>query len=1131
MMKKLLLLLTFQFCFFLSYAQVPQSINYPSKTNTRSNVNCTQSPGKLSFGKFTGQSNRLSFNEIILCYGDSLELINSGSDLSDDPNTSTLPGIGYALFDCPPSGTSIQYHLDSIITQQPCLNTSPTYQIPNASTQNLTGPFWIIADQPNGNIQLFNQGQLQYGFNNGQPITVWLAPITLDNFPERGFENNGTCAALDPTQVVKVTYLNPINAQEVTPPSSGNDCQSAFVISGGFPELNPGQNYTVNIYFDDAQKTPVVPNNFVTHGDTLVFNVPKPGNYVLEISDGISCEQHFLVDQQSCPALNIILPTVNSAKDSIICLPIAVSDFTGINSIQIPIAWDTSILDFQRIELGSNPLTMNANLFTIDQTTQHLLMSWFASGITTIPDGTTIFEICFKVTGDLGNCTPLYIPDEVNGIPPFFPEITNTQIEIIGWSVEEGEVCVSDNPIYIQTEIDTLTCGSVGPANVQLTVTGGNLPYQINLIESISGTLIWDSSFSIATSGLDLQIPAGHYILSVTDWVNNNNSQNFSNYIPYSPLVLDSIATQSPTCINFIDGRITAYVSGGTAPYRYEWISSLGRQVYVNQNVYGPLPYGNYQLLVTDAVGCDTLETFVTLDAPPQIEIQFQKIKNVSCFEGREDAEIQASATYEDGSSGNFSYIWQSTGQLEENISITTGINLSKGWQTLIAIDRNNNSCSGLDSVEVRAPQPITLVPDISRTRCFGTSDGVIQLNTSGGTGNYNYSWAHDPNLSVSVAANLPSGNYEVSVTDANGCLTTDTLRMTSPDPLRLMVDSSQTAQVSCNGASDGYITLTYNQSDDINPIGTAPYQWENNIASGVESSITQLAPGTYKVTLTDTKGCKDSLAVLIEEPDPLIATFQVPEPPLCHGEPTVFNIDDIQGGNGQLLADYLYFLDSTAIGYRGDQAASLFAGTHHITVVDTKNCQYKDSFLVTSPDPTEVSFNPDFITVALGDEDQRLQPIISHSTPIAFFQWSPEEFLTDPNTLTPGITAIEDQVFSLELEDVNGCTDQATISVAIDKNRLVYIPNVFSPNNDGVNDLFSLHACTGVQSISSVRIFDRWGRMVAYTDESLPPNCSTGIPLWNGGDADEGTYVYSIVVLFDDNFELNFRGEISLIR
>ena len=1130
-MKRLALLLTFLFYFTLSYSQVPQPISYPAKITTRSNANCTQLPGQLSYGKFNGQSNRLSLNEIILCYGDSLELINTGSNLVDDPNVNTPAGIGYALFTCPPTGSSILYHLDSIIAQQPCLNTSPDYDIPNAPAQNLTGPFWIIADQPNGNLQLFNQGQLQYGFNNGQPITVWLAPITLDNFPARGFENNGTCAALDPSQAIKVTYLNPISAQEVTPPSSGNECQAAFVISGGYPELNPGQNYTVNIYLDDPQKTTVVPNNYVTHGDTLVFRVPRPGSYVLEISDGISCEQYFLVDQQSCPALNIILPTVNGAKDSIICLPVAVSDFTGINSMQIPIAWDPSILAFQKIDLGSNPLNMYANLFTIDQTTQHLLMSWNGSGITTIPDGTTIFEICFKVTGDLGDCTPIYIPDVVNGIPPFFPEITNNQIEIIGWSFEEGEVCVSDNPIYIQTEIDTLTCGSVGPANVQLTVTGGNLPYQITLIDSISGTSVWDSSFSSAPSGFDFQIPAGHYILSVTDWVNNKNAQNFSNYIPYRPLVLDSIATQSPTCINFIDGIITAYVSGGTAPIRYEWISSLGRQVFVNQNVYGALPYGNYQLKVTDAVGCNVLDTLVILNAPPKIEIQFQKIKNVSCFEGREDAEIQASAVYEDGSSGNFSYIWQSTGQLEENVLTTTGMNLSKGWQTLIAIDRNNNSCSGLDSVEIRAPQPISLAPAISRTRCFGTADGAIQLTPTGGTGNYNFSWAHDPNLAAPIAANLASGNYEVSVTDGNGCLQTDTFRVASPDPLRLLVDSSQTAQVSCNGASDGYITLTYNSTDDINPIGLAPFQWENNVASGVESSVTQLAPGTYKITLTDTKGCKDSISVLIKEPDPLIAIFQPPQPPLCYGEPTYFTLNNILGGNGQQLSDYWFYLDSATISYRGDQTASLFAGSHKITVVDSNACQYMDTFWVNSPEPTEVSFNPDFITVALGDENQRLQPLISHSTPIAFFQWSPEELLTNPNTLNPGIAAIEDQIYTLEVEDTNGCTDEASIAVAIDKNRLVYIPNVFSPNNDGVNDLFSLHACTGVQSIHSIRIFDRWGRVVAQLDESITPNCVEGIPLWDGRDADEGTYIYSIVVLFEDNFELNFRGEVSLIR
>jgi len=1128
-MKKRSLYLLFQLYFFLSYSQNPQPVHLPIQTTNRSNVNCTQKPGKLSFKYFSGQSTSYSLNEIILCYGDSLELINTGSDLSNDPDPSTPAGVGYALFNCPPNGASIQYHLDTIVANQPCLNTLPSYQAPNSSAQNLTGPFWIIADQPNGNIQLFNQGQLQYGFNNGKPITVWIAPITLDDFSERGFENNGVCTAIDPSQAIKVTYLNPISAQEVTPPSSGNACQSAFVISGGYPELNPGQNYNIDIYLNDPQKTPVIPANYVTHGDTLFFRVPKPGNYILEISDGISCNQQILVDQQTCPALNFILPAVNGPKDSIICLPITVSDFTSINSFQIPIAWDTTKLDFQKIDLNANPLNLVSSFFSIDESTQHLLMNWFSSGITSLPDNTTIFDICFLVKGDLGTCSSIYMPDVVNGIPPFFPEITNTQTEIIGWSANEGEVCVSNNPIYIQTIIDTLTCGNSGLGNVQLTVSGGNLPYQITL-ESTSGILFLDSTFTLPPSDFNIQLPADQYLFSVTDLVNNNNSQSFTNYIPYSPLILDSIQLQSPTCINASDGSITANISGGTPPYQFEWISSLGQQLFEDENVYGSIPHGNYQLRITDAVGCDTLETLVTLKAPPQIEIQFQKIRDVSCFEGRQDAEIQASASYEDGSTGNFNYIWESTQQLDQSVPITTGINLSKGWQTLIAIDQNNN-CFGLDSIEIRAPKPISIEPTITRTRCFGTSDGMIQVTPSGGAGNYTYSWTHDPSLTSPSATNLPSGNYPVSIMDGNGCLQTDTFRVNSPDPLKLMVDSSQTAQVSCYGASDGYITLTYNQFDDINPIGLAPFSWENNIASGAESSVTQLAPGNYGVTLTDTKGCKDSLSVLIEEPAPLVADFQIPSPPLCYGEPTDFTIGNIQGGNGQKLSDYLFYLDNDNIAYRGDQKASLFAGPHQFTIVDAKNCQYTDSFFVNTPEPTEVSFIPDVITVKLGDESQKLQPIINHSTPIELFTWSPEELLTDPNSLTPGIAATENQIFTLELADVNGCIDKASVSVVIDKNRLVYIPNVFSPNNDGINDLFVLHACTGVQSINSIKIFDRWGKMVAFRAESISPNCQEGIALWDGGDADIGTYIYSVEVLFQDNFILNFRGEVGLIR
>ena len=193
------------------------------------------------------------------------------------------------------------------------------------------------------------------------------------------------------------------------------------------------------------------------------------------------------------------------------------------------------------------------------------------------------------------------------------------------------------------------------------------------------------------------------------------------------------------------------------------------------------------------------------------------------------------------------------------------------------------------------------------------------------------------------------------------------------------------------------------------------------------------------------------------------------------------------------------------------------------------------DTVQVNQPGQLTVNFEPDVVVVELGDSTTRLDPVISSSLPIDSFIWTPTDYLVPPNVQRPIINnPLTNTRYNLTVVDVNGCQGSGSVFVEVDKNRNIYIPNVFSPNGDGPNDEFRIYACKGVRSIATARVFDRWGALVAE-NTNLFPNCDGGTILWDGllggqGLA-QGVYIYMIELEFIDNVSLLYRGDITLLK
>ena len=119
-------------------------------------------------------------------------------------------------------------------------------------------------------------------------------------------------------------------------------------------------------------------------------------------------------------------------------------------------------------------------------------------------------------------------------------------------------------------------------------------------------------------------------------------------------------------------------------------------------------------------------------------------------------------------------------------------------------------------------------------------------------------------------------------------------------------------------------------------------------------------------------------------------------------------------------------------------------------------------------------------------------------------------------------------------MTDINGCQASASITVDVDYNRDVYIPNIFSPNGDGRNDEFKIFTGLGVVSINYINIYDRWGNLVHVEGQQMPSPTGTGNwdGSFNGKYLNPGVYVYVTEITFvDNNTTLTYSGDVTLVK
>lgn len=377
---------------------------------------------------------------------------------------------------------------------------------------------------------------------------------------------------------------------------------------------------------------------------------------------------------------------------------------------------------------------------------------------------------------------------------------------------------ISGNPT--QTNV---SCNAGTNATATVNASGGTAPY----------TYLWDNG---ATTNTVSNLAIGTYTVTIKDANLCTVSEIFT---ITQPNVLSATATQNDaTYYGGNDGNATVTPMGGTAPYSYLW--SNGATTGTASNLIA----GIYTVTVTDANGCTTSQSF-TIIQPIPLMVQSVSQTNVSCHGGSDGtATINAM-----GGNAPYSYLWSPSGGTNK-----TGTGLTAGIHSVIVTDSTGNTIT--ENFTITEPDVLTVTTGtITNVSCFGLNTGALSLTITGGTAPFSYKWS---NGSIAPTAdNLFAGTYTVKITDAKGCTATQSFIVT--EPAVLTANQTTLTHVSCNGSADGLATVNVTG-------GTAPYTylWSNNQTG---TTISNLAGGTYTVTITDAHNCNATLSFTVIEP------------------------------------------------------------------------------------------------------------------------------------------------------------------------------------------------------------------------------------------------------------------------
>ncbi|PHX82726.1 MAG: hypothetical protein CK539_03130 [Flavobacteriales bacterium] len=615
-----------------------------------------------------------------------------------------------------------------------------------------------------------------------------------------------------------------------------------------------------------------------------------------------------------------------------------------------------------------------------------------------------------------------------------------------------------------------VTCNSVCNASATVNASGGTGVY----------TYLWAPSGGNTANATNLC--SGTYTCTITDASNCSITQSFN---ITQPSVLTAAQTQVNLICNAIcNGSATVAAIGGTGVYTYNWMPSGG-----NNATAINLCAGTYTCTITDANSCSITQSFnitqpsVLTATQSQVDLLCNSICNGS-------ASVIAS-----GGTGVYSYTWAPSGG-----NTATATNLCVGTYTCTITDANN--CTITQSFNITQPPALTATATQVNVTCNALCNASATVLAIGGTGICSYAWS-PAGGNTATASNLCAGNYTCTITDANNCFITQPFIITQPT--LLTITASALPSFSCTGDTVQLSANAVGGTPNLNVV------WMPGTLIGSSQNIIPTTSSTYTATVTDANGCIASTTISVSvypTPTPqLTASVTSGCSPVCVNfsdssfiaPPSIINswFWDFGDGNTSTLQNPSHCYNTAGIYTVYLEVKSANGCINSVTFTNYINVfQIPVADFTASPQPTTI-----------------LEPTIyftDNSAGAAFWSWSFGDLnnstatIQNPSFLYPIENCYD---VTLSVQSINGCTDSASMEVCIRPDAILYLPNAFTPNQDGLNELF-LPSYIGIDPDRfEMWIFDRWGNLIYFTDDLLrgwdgrvqgkPEICPIGTYVW----------------------------------
>lgn len=520
-----------------------------------------------------------------------------------------------------------------------------------------------------------------------------------------------------------------------------------------------------------------------------------------------------------------------------------------------------------------------------------------------------------------------------------------------------------------------LTCRDASDGEIQLNVVNGAAPH----------AYAWSQG---STTQNIAGLPFGEYTVTVTDQ-NNCTQVNSITIINPDVLAIDMQHLNNfngfdISCNGLADGGARAFLSGGTAPYRYAWAGGQVTESIINQ------PAGSYTVAVLDANDCPNSGAIV-LTEPNLLGLAVSIDVTVSCHSF---SDAQVSLT---GNGGAGTYTYSLDGTVFQNSNVFA--NLDAGSKNFFLRDGNN--CVTMIGETLSEPDPLNIAfQNIVDATC-NDPVGSAQAVAIGGNGGFAFSWFNEitnqPMNAGDVLVNVIAGIYRVEVSDARNCQLSNLVAVSSIGGAEF--DIRNIVPVTCFGFSDGSAAINVTS-------GIAPFSflWSDGQS---QVSAVDLPAGQYFATVTDGLGCNTIQPLTIPTPDPLATAF-TKVLPNCVGDCDGSIAVSVTGGTAPYTTDW------TSLGQQATLVAGLCAGSYDLKTTDTNSCVLDQ--VVELADPETLRINPKFTApICMGRCDGAITVTGQGGTGPYTFQWLNGSASAVNASLCPG-------VYEVAMTDAHGC-------------------------------------------------------------------------------------------------------------